>query len=77
MAKGDIIHRGQRLISRATAVVFVLICAGTILIAAINRDLVAGAAMMAVNLAIGVIVWGVMKLVRRMTTVLYGPPSDS
>lgn len=76
MKKSDIIHRGQRLIFRATAVVFVLICAGTILIAIINRDLVAGIVMMAVNLAIGGVVWGMMKVVRRMTAVLYGPPPE-
>ena len=77
MKSGHVIHRGQRLISRALVIVLVLICAMTLLIAFLNKDLVTGSVMMAVNLVIGGIVWGVLKLVRRMTAVLYGPPPEN
>jgi len=45
----------------------------TVLIAFLNKDLVAGAVLMAVNFVVGGFVWAVFKLVRRMTTVIYGP----
>ena len=75
MKKGDHIHRGQRVIWRVTVAIFVLICAATALIAFLNRDLVTGTVLMAINLAVGGGIWVVMKLVRKMTTSLYGPPS--
>lgn len=77
MKSGHVIHRGQRLISRATVIVFVLICAMIILIAFLNKDFIMGAVMTAVSFVVGGIVWGVLKLVRRMTAVMYGPPPEN
>ncbi|MNT98355.1 hypothetical protein D3C72_2409250 [compost metagenome] len=76
MKKSDAIHRGQRVIWRATVIIFFVICAMTVLIAFLNKDPVTAAVMMAINLVIGGLVFGVMKLVRRVTTSLYGPPPE-
>ena len=76
MKKSDVIHRVQRIIQRATLIIFFVICAMTVLIAFINKDPVTAAVMMAINLVIGGLVFGVIELVRRVTTSLYGPPTQ-
>ena len=74
MKAGDHIHRVQRVIWRATVIIFILVCAGTVLAAFMNKDLITGTLIMAYNLVVGGCIWGVMKLVRKMTASLYGPP---
>ena len=77
MKTGDHIHIVQRVIWRATAIIFIIVCAGTVFVAFMNKDLITGILIMAYNLVVGGCIWGVMKLVRKMTTSLYGsPPKD-
>lgn len=75
MTKGDVIHRGQRVIGRAMVILFLVICAMTVLVAFLNNDPVIGVVLMAINLTIGGgLVFVVLKLVRKITATLYGPP---
>lgn len=53
MTKGDVIHRGQRVIGRAMVILFLVICAMTVLVAFLNNDPVIGVVLMAINLTIG------------------------
>ncbi|MNU10446.1 hypothetical protein D3C72_2575970 [compost metagenome] len=48
----------------------------TVVIAFLNKAPVTGAVLMAINLVIGGLVFAVLKLVRKMTTSLYGPPPE-
>jgi len=76
MTKGDVIHRGQRVIGRAMVILFLVICAMTVLVAFLNKDPVIGVVLMAINLTIGGLVFVVLKLVRKITATLYGPPKQ-
>lgn len=76
MTKGDVIHRGQRVIGRAMVILFLVICAMTVLVAFLNKDPVIGVVLMAINLTIGGLVFAVLKLVRKITASLYGPPKQ-
>ncbi len=76
MKNRDVIHRGQRVIGRAMVILFLVICAMTVLIAFLNKDPVSGAVLMAINLTIGGLIFAVFKLVRKMTTSFYGPPPE-
>lgn len=53
---------------------FIVICGLTVLIAFLNNDWRTGIVMMAVNLAFGGFLWGVMAVIRLITKRLHGPP---
>lgn len=57
-------------------ILFLVICAMTVLVAFLNKDPVIGVVLMAINLTIGGLVFVVLKLVRKITATLYGPPNQ-
>ena len=77
MKRSDFIHKGQRVVWRATMIIFIVICALTVLIALLNKDPVMGAVMTAINLAIGAVVFAIMKLVKKVTASLDGAPPEN